>query len=303
MAIKDVIDSINPDYDLDFSDLTSDLFVVLGEDATATTLDAYEQDMIAEEFDSLLPKTTFENVATGSGDDTVKGSKNSNLISLGLGNDLAYGMNGNDYIDGDVNTFASVGGDDRIDGGNGNDRIRGHAGNDFLIGGKGNDSVDGGRGDDRLFGNDGKDSLFGGAGDDYLSGGNDDDNLNGNRGSDIVRGGAGADNFVYSNVENSTSTGAATDGVDLVIDFEKDLDKLNFKGMADEGITSFEDLTITNIWSDGSKVKITAANGFELNVENNTTDVALNLTSADFIFGLAPIMAETTETDTSFTIG
>jgi len=92
----------------------------------------------------------FENILTGSGNDTVVGSVAANRITTN-------------------------GGNDSISSGDGNDTISAGDGNDELIGGGGNDWLDGGVGTDRLNGygtvtNDLSqfDTLTGGAGADYF---------------------------------------------------------------------------------------------------------------------------------------
>jgi serralysin len=95
----------------------------------------------------------------------------------GKGNDLIGGKDGNDIIYGED-------GDDRVWSKDGNDQIFGGDGDDNLDGGDGNDTLNGGDGDDNLNGEDGNDTLDGGDGDDYLSSGN---------GQDVLRGGSGND--------------------------------------------------------------------------------------------------------------
>lgn len=87
---------------------------------------------------------------------------------------------------------ASLGGDDRLGGGDDGDRI---------LGGLGNDTVDGGEGDDVAEGNPGTDRLAGGAGDDDLVGGSSElasGQFTGSEtgrpdGRDLLHGGAGQD--------------------------------------------------------------------------------------------------------------
>jgi len=66
-------------------------------------------------------------------------------IRGGAGNDILWGNNGNDAIQGAF-------GDDIIDGGGGNDRLTGDNGNDQIFGGIGNDIIKGGDGNDFLYG-------------------------------------------------------------------------------------------------------------------------------------------------------
>lgn len=69
--------------------------------------------------------TAMENVATGSGNDTVTGDAGDNTITTGSGNDTVFGLGGADTI----NTGA---GDDNIDGGLGSDTITGGDGTDRV---------------------------------------------------------------------------------------------------------------------------------------------------------------------------
>ncbi|EAW36020.1 calcium-binding protein [Lyngbya sp. PCC 8106] len=99
------------------------------------------------------------------GDDTVTGS------SL---NDLIYGNQGEDLIDG------GLGGNDTIYGGQGKDLLGSTSGDNILLGNFDNDLLTGGAGNDQLFGGQG-DDLIGGEG-----GGND--TLSGDLGRDIILG-------------------------------------------------------------------------------------------------------------------
>ena len=81
----------------------------------------------------------------------------------------------------------------------GDETISGSGFNDFLFGGKGKDTI---------LGNDGADRLLGGSGADIITGG---------AGGDLLIGGDGADTFVF----------APKSGMDLVVDFDPDADKLD----------------------------------------------------------------------------
>lgn len=84
----------------------------------------------------------------------------------------------------------------------GDETISGTGYGDFLIGAKG---------DDTILGNDGADQLLGGSGNDILDGG---------RQSDLLIGGTGSDTFAFG--QNS--------GMDLVLDFDPNADKLDLTG-------------------------------------------------------------------------
>lgn len=71
------------------------------------------------------------------------------------GNDVAYGGEGQDFVE-------LRGGDDLAYGGSGNDGLHGGMGEDRLFGGAGGDFAIGGSGFDRLYGGSGRDQLFSG---------------------------------------------------------------------------------------------------------------------------------------------
>lgn len=163
----------------------------------------------------------IETVIGGSGNDSIRGHANNNLLLGGEGNDSLYGNYGNDSLNGGD-------GNDTLDGGKDADAMKGGAGNDVadyssrtanliiglgtladdgeagekdnvyldvekVIGGSGNDSIRGhannnvllgGAGNDSLYGNHGNDNLFGGSGDDLLIGEAGFDYLDGQTGFD-----------------------------------------------------------------------------------------------------------------------
>ena len=86
-------------------------------------------------------------------------------IAGGLGDDVIFGTDAADVLRGDFNIFSGqggrMGGDDVLYGLGGDDRIGGKVGDDTLYGGAG---------DDRLYGDAGSDVLRGGAGEDVLFG-------------------------------------------------------------------------------------------------------------------------------------
>lgn len=145
-------------------------------------------------FNPLDPNTfTFNPLNGGTGNDTLTGTAN---------NDVMEGLSGNDVINGQD-------GDDNLRGSGGNDTLNGGEGRDDLYGGLGADILNGGAENDDLFGNQGNDELNGGAGNDYLDGENEDDILNGGVGNDTLRGGYGNDEYIFN----------VGDGQDLITDF------------------------------------------------------------------------------------
>ena len=105
----------------------------------------------------------------------------SQLSQLGSGNDSVTGTAEADLLRGDngADTLNGGAGADRLEGGNGIDTLNGDAGNDILIGDASNDI------------------LFGGVDNDILNGGSGSDSLRGGLGNDILTGGSSADTFVW----------------------------------------------------------------------------------------------------------
>ena len=155
----------------------------------------------SDEAETLVGTNDEEVVYGRGGDDTVAGES---------GADLLFGNDGADVLLGDSNQFLPMvnakGGDDLIYGGDGADYIDGNAGNDSLYG-EGDD--------DYILGNIGDDLIDGGAGDDTLVG------------DDFYREG-GSDIFVL-----------ATEGTDVIVDFEVDNDLIELPATI-----SFGQLTI-----------------------------------------------------------
>lgn len=145
-----------------------------------------------------------DSITGSAGADTLQGGKGApSTVSGGAGDD---GIFASGYLRGDDGADTVTGGAtfDDINGNMGNDVAYGMAGDDWVVGGKDNDILSGGDGADIVYGNLGSDSCSGDAGadlirggqnDDTLSGGAGDDWLSGDRGGDIITGGAGADIF------------------------------------------------------------------------------------------------------------
>lgn len=127
--------------------------------------------------------------------------------------DIMYGHDGNDSLDG-------KGGDNIIYGGDGNDTISvtsggqnylyGEAGNDEITGSSGSDLLSGGDGDDELDGNSGIDTMLGGLGDDIYYVDNSSDIIveNASEGTDIVYNSASY--TMSDNIENGTISSGST---------------------------------------------------------------------------------------------
>lgn len=138
------------------------------------------------------------------GDNTLKGTPDTDRLRGLKGNDKLLGRACNDVLDGGKGKDKLAGGADRdlLLGRPGQDSLRGDAGDDVLngglgndrgSGGKGNDIVHGKRGNDKLSGKGGNDQLLGGRGRDKLNGGTNQDTLNGQQGDDELQGAKGRD--------------------------------------------------------------------------------------------------------------
>jgi hypothetical protein len=145
------------------------------------------------------------NASLFSGDATLNGGSDNDLIRGGSGNDTLIGGTGNDRIYGGI-------GDDNLQGQDDNDQLWGDAGEDVLTGGIGNDQLWGGDDSDSLSGEAGNDILRGGSDDDTMSGGDNNDQLFGDAGNDIINGDAG-DDFLSGGLGNDALTGGT--GIDL----------------------------------------------------------------------------------------
>ncbi len=167
-AGDDILNGGDGNDTLDYSDKTASIAITLN-GATQTTMS------LAGTAEDIL--VNFENIIGGSGNDSITGDANNNILNGGDGDDILTGGSGNDTIDG----------------GAGNDIINGGDGNDVLMGGLGNDTIDGGTGDDVITGGMGSDTLFVGDGNDIFSGISDD----------ILNGGDGLDTVDFSNKINS----------------------------------------------------------------------------------------------------
>ena len=168
----------------------------------------------------------IENVAAGSGNDSLIGNSQSNLLSSGAGDDTFVAGDGNDTLVGglgnDVADWSAVSSMltvslaletystgsgvvgaireiENVSGSSQSDiiladahsnRLQGLAGNDTIMGLEGQDTLEGGSGSDSLSGGDGNDSLSGGTDTDFLEG---VDTLDGGSGDDTLVGGAAND--------------------------------------------------------------------------------------------------------------
>ena len=169
---------------------------------------------------------SIEGLRTGTGNDTLIGNDNDNILEGGPGADTLTGKAGQDtasYLtstgpvivrlhnstaqnndaEGDTFTADPVNGlpdIENLTGSRHNDVLAGDSRDNVLRGKAGNDKIYGGPGggDDTLAGGEGHDKLYGGIGDDTLDGGPGNDLLTGGPGADILIGGAGIDTAVLT---------------------------------------------------------------------------------------------------------
>lgn len=165
--------------------------------------------------------SSIENLAGGTGNDTLEGNGGGNSIEGFLGNDLLRGLGGDDSLNGGngidtasyegaaagvnvqlgsgtatdvylVNDMLLIGTDtllnmENVVGSSFGDTVQGSTAANLLEGGEGDDSLNGGNGFDTVVGGAGVDQLAGTAGNDVLIGGAGFDILNGGTGNDIFR--------------------------------------------------------------------------------------------------------------------
>lgn len=154
-----------------------------------------------------------ERIRGGSGNDTLIGDAQANVLTGSGGddtlqggdaNDTLYGGDGADTLNGDAGVDRLEGGlgDDQLHGGDDKDTLLGDAGSDTLTGdagantlrgGDGADALSGGDANDALYGDGGADTLNAGEGNDAILGGDGPDTLNGDGGVDRLDGGLGDD--------------------------------------------------------------------------------------------------------------
>ncbi|TRD22416.1 calcium-binding protein [Palleronia caenipelagi] len=171
--------------------------------------------------DSLSGDEGDDYLAGGQGADRLLGGDGNDTLRGGVHEDRLEGGAGNDDLQGDD-------GNDLVFGEAGADRLSGGAGSDKVRGGEGNDHLDGGTGRDMLWGDAGDDRLEGGWGADTLSGDAGDDKIEGGYGTDQLTGGAGADQFVFRDRW----------GVDRVTDFEDNIDTILLTKDLTDGLTA-----------------------------------------------------------------
>jgi Ca2+-binding RTX toxin-like protein len=173
--------------------------------ATATINGTNGNDIIIDPDTALNPVDT-----------TINGLEGINRITLGFGNDIAYGGNQKDTIIAGqgIDTAYGRGGDDLLSGGAAGSKLYGEGGNDTI-----NLSSSGG-----VFG-------YGGDGNDTILAGGDSFNFN------TVFGGPGND-IIYGGIGDDVSVGTGTDVIVFANDFS-----LNKKIVAPMIVRTFQDNT------------------------------------------------------------
>ncbi len=138
------------------------------------------------------------------------------IVSVGKGNAVIYGGDGNDIINaeaiiGEQVRIDSGAGNDRIETGESDDQIQSGAGNDFISAGNGRNTILAGDGSDFISGGAGQDIVFAGSGDDRVQGFGGPDELHGEDGDDTLEGGDGHDFLVGGAGDDRLSGDAGSD--------------------------------------------------------------------------------------------
>lgn len=177
-----------------------------------------------------------------------------------------------------VEVINARGGDDIIDLSSvnvtyGNVTIYGGAGSDVLWGNDGDDIIYGEADNDNIIGGSGGDVLDAGAGDDAIKVYTGNDIITGGLGSDILNGADGEDIFVFTSLADSTFNAS-----DLISDFTKGEDRIDFSALHSEGIAN--DNSLSYHFENGVTIIENADRSFVVRL---TGEIELN--TADFSFG------------------
>ncbi|MEQ8654583.1 MAG: calcium-binding protein, partial [Kiloniellales bacterium] len=209
-----------------------------------------------------------------SGNDSLVGDTEPDLISGLSGSDSLYGVSGPDIVSG------GSGDDNALFGGSGPDRVFGGLGDDAgLYGGPGDDVVAGDEGDDTLFGDEGDDSLDGGSGADRAYGGDGDDSLLASSGTDpLLAGGSGDDVFrITSGLAGAGETLDGGSGSDTLV-------LLNGASLGGAELTSVE-VTITAFLGTSGNDSLVGTTGQDLMLGYGGSDQLLGRAGDDVIYG------------------
>ena len=222
----------------------------------------------------LASITGIENATGASGNDTLTGDADDNILNggAGAGNDVLTGGGGNDTLIGGGGNDAFIAtindGNDTYTGGGGSDTydLSGttagatitttsssstQTGTDVLsvvniIGSQGNDTITVNGGANFIDGQDGDDIIDAGGGNDTLDGGEGDDILIGGTGSDTVNGAAGNDTifWTFGDGPPTIDGGADTDTLEIIGTAAANVLDVIFDGTS---ITNFEGGTVTGV--------------------------------------------------------
>ena len=169
--------------------------------------------------DTLTGDSDYNVIYGGEGNDSIEGGGSGDRLFGDEGNDTIYGGAGGDDIYGGIGDDLIYGGDDTsIDwlyGGEGTDTIYGGDGEAAIEGGEGDDVLYGGTRGGRIRGEEGNDTLSGSANFDYLYGGEGDDSLDGgSAGRDSLYGGAGNDTLIAGEGNDTLDGGVGDDSLE-----------------------------------------------------------------------------------------
>ena len=212
----------------------------------------------------------FEGFGASSGDDTIYGNSQDNIINGHQGSDTLYGMIGNDTMRG----------------GDGADTIDGGEGNDILYGERNNDTITAGAGDDIVYGHGRYDTGI--ENKDTLNGGDGIDTLNYTSTRDaLVLDLTTVDGNGYATAKFEQATGGATGAYnDLVKNFETIIG-----GNGNDTITA----AITDVGNNigmtldgwGGRDTLTGSAGDDTIIARNTSGEILNGNAGDDTLQLA----------------
>lgn len=165
--------------------------------------------------DNLIGTDQDDEISGGDGNDGITGGDGNDVLLGESGDDAIEGGEGTDFLDGGSGTDTAVYQFDPAgvtitldDGGNFGSATDGYGDTDSLIE---IENVIASESNDIITGNSGRNNLTGRGGDDEINGEGGNDFLTGSAGSDSLAGGAGSDSFVYLD---------ASEGGDVITDFE-----------------------------------------------------------------------------------
>ena len=249
---------------LDNEDLTSDT-VVDGEAGSDTLVFNFAGAAVTYTLNANVP-TNFENLVGTTGNDTLTGDANANIIYGGIGLDTLNGDDGNDTLYGDITAYQADSNYNWSDDSNWSS----YPGYGYGQGGGLHKSIwyahswqPGVSGNDTLYGNAGNDTLYGAAGDDTLDGGT---------GADILAGGPGADTFII----RAGDGGSSITDADTIYDFTDGTDLIGMSGL------EYSQLTIeqgTGDYANHVVVKKTDTGEFLVIIQNTSLS---SISNADF---------------------